>query len=182
MESPPIESHSTPGQYLPRIILYLLVMMVAATAVLLYRFDLLTPGNNNDMLPAEIIGVAATETYSGEEALEIINHLHGLDFALASGAVGVYQQAGANLTLWVAEAASEADAVQMVVDMEEKIAVGRSPFIPTDKQLDGDRTIYYLDGMGQQHVYFKSGTLVVWLAVDFDLAEGAVAEMLRFYP
>ena len=42
--------------------------------------------------------------------------------------------------------------------------------------------IFELDGLGQRHYYFRSGLLVIWIAVNNDLAEDALSELLMFYP
>jgi len=67
--------------------------------------------------------------------------------------------------------------------MREKITSSTGlPFTPAgERQIDG-RTIYLLEGMGQQHFYFQSGNLVVWMAVDPPLADQALTEILAFYP
>ncbi len=72
----------------------------------------------------------------------------------------------------------------MVHAMTDKILKGRSPFTPTGTHDVDGRTVYALAGMGQQHVYFQSGNLVIWLAAPMDeaLAEKALEDVLQFYP
>jgi hypothetical protein len=73
---------------------------------------------------------------------------------------------------------------EMVHAMTDKILKGRSPFTPTGTHDVDGRTVYKLVGMGQQHFYFQSGSLVVWLTAPMDeaLAEKALADVLQFYP
>ena len=65
--------------------------------------------------------------------------------------------------------------------MRERIALGRSPFTPIGERSIAGRTVYELTGMGQQHFYFQSGRLVIWLAVDPPAAEPVLQAVLDFY-
>ena len=136
-------------------------------------------------LPALVAGYSLTRALSGEQAILEINRLHGLEFPLVSGAVGVYgtnQQA----TLWISGSESAAGAQEMMVAMHDRIAQsimeGNAVFLPEDEQVYGARTVYVLSGMGQRHYYFRSGRLLVWLAIDPGIAGEALEQMLRFYP
>ena len=46
----------------------------------------------------------------------------------------------------------------------------------------GGRTVYAATGQGQQHYYFRSGTAVVWVAVDSTAAQEVVHDTLRLFP
>ena len=70
----------------------------------------------------------------------------------------------------------------MMVDMRDKIARSETPFTQLNEMKYGSRTVYELVGMGQQHYYFRSGNLVIWLAVNEQVAELALQEALEFYP
>jgi hypothetical protein len=41
--------------------------------------------------------------------------------------------------------------------------------------------VYPLRGMGQEHMYFQSGRLVLWLAADTGVAEGARLAVVEAY-
>ena len=66
--------------------------------------------------------------------------------------------------------------------MRDKIIEGNAPFIPLGERQVGGRTVYELEGLGQKHFYFQSCDLVIWLAADANLAEGALTQSLEFYP
>ncbi len=66
--------------------------------------------------------------------------------------------------------------------MRVKIARGGTPFSSVQEWQDDQRTIYELQGLGQQHFYFRSNRLLVWLAVDEKDAGQAIREILTFYP
>lgn len=131
-------------------------------------------------LPSQVAGLPLVEQRHGSEAIVEINRLHGLDFPLDGGAVGVYGEGG-GAVLWVSETADQALASQLVEDMRAKIAEGRSPFRPLGERFAGERRVYELVGLGQRHFYFQAGELVVWLAAEESLAEAALGEALAFY-
>jgi len=99
---------------------------------------------------------------------------------MTSGVIAIYGDSAA--TVWVSSSAQNVIAAQMMQAMTKKIAENRSPFTSTrTRQLKG-RRVYELSGMGQQHFYFQSGKLVVWLTVDKAIAEKALGELTAFYP
>lgn len=131
-------------------------------------------------LPEQLAGLRMARRASGSSAIDEINQLHGKDFALTSGAVGVYGDNQA--TLWVSGSPSRQAASQLVNEMAERIAAGNSPFTALGTRTVGKRLIYALDGLGQRHFYFQARERAVWLAADPALAEQALQETLKFYP
>jgi hypothetical protein len=130
-------------------------------------------------LPEQIAGVSLTDSQEGTDALAAISNLHGQAFPVDYGAVGIY--GNHQMTLWVAGTASDATAGQMTAAMQQKIAEGNSPFTPLDEIDTGNRRVFVLEGMGQQHYYFQSQNLVVWLAVDSAFADEALQQILEVY-
>lgn len=133
-------------------------------------------------LPDSLAGLPQAETSYGPDAVAMVTNLHGKQFPLSSGAYGMYGEHGRMAMLWVAGTPAKAMAARMVDEMEEAIARGDSPFMPTGTREVNGRTLYELTGMGQQHTYFQSGSLVVWLAADKPIAETVLAAALAFYP
>ncbi len=131
-------------------------------------------------VPDALAGSPLSQLSTGEAAVAEVARLHGKDFPLTSGAMAVYGDGEA--MLWVSGTLLRWTAAEMVRAMEEKIALGRSPFTPTGTRDADGRTVYALTGMGQQHFYFQSGNLVVWLAADDPVADQALAQTLKFYP
>jgi len=131
-------------------------------------------------IPDTLAGLPLTDRMTGKQAAADFSQLHGKQFPLTSGAVGVYGDYQA--TLWAAGAPLKGMAAEMVNAMRDKIAEGRSPFKPVGEISDNGRTIYSLEGMGQGHYYFQSGKYVIWLAVETDLAETALQQLKEYYP
>ncbi len=137
--------------------------------------------NSAAPLPEQIAGLPLVRSLSGKAAIEEIHRMHGKDFALVSGAVGIYG-AQSQVTLWVSGTAKDAHARQMVADMRARIAEGNSPFTEIGERRQGERSIYELAGLGQRHFYFQSRHLVIWLGCDAELVETVLAQALIFYP
>lgn len=133
----------------------------------------------NPLLPETIGGASLTRVASGAEALAEIDMLHGLAIDLLEGAVGVY--GGGIATLWVSGAADVDEAVILMEAMTASIADGGNPFTGLGVGDFGGTPVYMLDGLGQKHFYFQTGSLIIWLAADTDLAAPALTTTLNFY-
>ncbi len=132
-------------------------------------------------LPDKVAQLERTRYVTEREAAAEFRNLHGEQFPVTSGAVGVY---GTNneITVWVAGTPLSVLATQLVEAMHRKIAGGRSPFREVETFQDHGRTVYLLSGMGQKHYYFRSKNLVIWLASEPAIANEAIGEILEEYP
>ena len=153
------------------------ILVAAGYAVFLGRFDQKEPAP----LPGDIAGMSLRGQVLGAPALAELSWMHGQEFQLNQGAVGSYGM-GNEITLYVAGTPLSYTAARMISDMRDKIKQAETPFTPLGEREHGRRTIYELVGMGQQHFYFRSGNLVVWLAVAGEDAELALQQALDFYP
>jgi hypothetical protein len=131
-------------------------------------------------IPDSLADLPLTYQMTGQQAAFDFSQLHGKQFPLTSGAVGVYGNQKA--TLWVAGPPLKRMATEMLIAMRDKLADGRSPFLPTGEITSNGQTVYALEGMGQNHYYFQSGNLVVWLSVETELAETALQQLKEYYP
>ena len=131
-------------------------------------------------LPDELAGLRMIDSRTGAEAMREFENLHGKQFPLSAGAIGIY--GNQQITVWAAATASNSIASQMVDSMEAKIAEGNSPFTPLTSFTDNDRVVYALEGMGQKHYYFQSENLVIWLAAEPSFADDAIQQILEAYP
>lgn len=131
-------------------------------------------------VPETLAGLKRTGITIGPEAVAEMAQLHGKSLPLTSAAMASYGDSSA--ALWVSGAQSTESAAEQVRAMTEKIAEGRSPFRPTGARQAAGRTVYALTGMGQQHFYFQSGNLVLWLSADPSVAEDVLGDAMVFYP
>lgn len=154
------------------------LLLLGSAGYLLYARALADPGGA--AVPDSIAGAPLSQKTVGIEAVAEVTRLHGKEFPLTSGAMAMYGEGAA--ALWVSGTAASPLAAEMVRAMTDKIAQGHSPFTPTGTRRLNGRDVYELDGLGQRHFYFQSGSLVIWLAADDSIAENAMGEVLQFYP
>lgn len=152
------------------------LILLVIVAILFYQAG----GKSSTPTPARLAGLAHTRVANGSAAVREIQQLHGKDFEF--GGADVVDYDGGRVRLWVAQLESPTEAAKMVKSMGESIARGGSPFTPIAQQDIGAHTVYALEGMNQVHFYFQSGSNVVWLGADPDLAETALDETLAFFP
>jgi hypothetical protein len=154
------------------------LLLLTSAVALVFHQAVAHPGSAP--LPDTLAGLQLVDSIYHGRAVDAINRLHGLDFSLSSAAVGAYQgQAGA--ILWVSGAPTSWHAMSLTKDMRDRIAEGNNPYTPLGEREVGGTVVYALEGLGQRHYYFRAGSLMVWLAVDEELAEAALQECLSFY-
>ena len=164
---------------LPVLLIGLGVLLVLGPVGWLY-FDGLVSHPAVVPLPDEIAGLQITDHKTGAQAAAEFEKLHGKQFSLTSGAIGVYGRS--QITVWAAGTPLNFMASEMVDAMKDKIAKGNSPFTPMTELRHNNRIIYALEGMGQRHYYFQSKNLVIWLAADPSVADDALQQTLEAFP
>lgn len=152
------------------------LIILGVTTLLVYQ----TSGKGVIPTPARLAGFTHTRLITRSEAVKEIQQLHGKEFDI--GAASLVDYGGGKVRLWVAELSNSTQAAAMIASMQKSIALGGSPFTPIAQQDIGDRTVYALEGLDQVHFYFQSGSHVVWIGADPDLAEAALDETLAFFP
>jgi hypothetical protein len=153
--------------------------LLLAASLVYWRYTEALASPDDVAVPGSLAGERLTQQEAGVEAVEDITRLHGKEFPISAGAMGLY--GGGAATLWVSGSPAAPMAAAMVRAMRDKIAEGRSPFTLLGTRSLSGSEIYELTGMGQSHFYFQAGALVVWLAADEALAEAALQEALTFY-
>jgi hypothetical protein len=131
-------------------------------------------------IPATLAKLPLGETRTGVAALDGIQQLHSTQIPLVSGVIADYGSKSA--TLWIAETASDAEALKLVESMDAAIAGGGSPFTPKGVFQFRNRDIYMLETATTSEFFMQSGKKVLWVSISPDQAEQAMKEMLDFYP
>ncbi len=132
-------------------------------------------------LPDQLAGFPLSKRILGRSAINEFTWMHGQGFPLTKGAVGTYGPDN-QFTLYVAGTPMKFMAGRLLIAMRDKIAETNSPFTPLAANEINQRIVYELAGLGQQHYYFRSADLIVWLAADKAQAEEALRQVLIFYP
>ena len=162
---------------IPPVIIALGIVLSFSASSLLLESPARSPATVD--LPTQLAGFIITDSQQGLDAIAVIADLHGQEFPVDFGAVGIY--GNRDVIVWVAGAASESIAVEMTNAMQLKIAEGNSPFTPIDDIDSRNRKVYALEGMGQRHYYFQSQNLVIWLAANPAFANTALQQILEVY-
>ncbi|MCO6453494.1 MAG: hypothetical protein J5I90_22120 [Caldilineales bacterium] len=155
------------------------VALISVLGVAWWTAAITQPGGAS--IPTSVAGMALSTTIEGKQAVTEINRLHDNRFPLSSGAVAKYGGQGEAI-LWVAGAPLPFFAGRMVDVMQARIAEGNSPFRPQAVRNIGGREVFELEGMGQKHFYFRARSMVIWLAVNKDISEETLKDILDFYP
>ncbi len=87
--------------------------------------------------------------------------MHGQDVGLSAAWIGHYQASG---TVWYGEVASETKAAELIDRMSRKIASGNQVFTNLRQQQYDGVMVYSVTGMGQQHFFYQTGKVTIWLA------------------
>ncbi len=132
-------------------------------------------------LPGKIIELPLTSELDGNPAVSELTRMHGKGFPLTSAAIGMYGSEH-QITIWVSGTPFTPITSRMTDSMRTRIAESNSPFTPVSERIDGKRTVFELEGMGQKQYYFQSGKLLVWMAAAPDLSTQALEQVLKFYP
>ncbi len=181
LETPHLGDRIMRKRFIP---LTLIAAGVLLVVVSFAYWQLMSAVENPDKatLPETIAGLSLSRASYGPEAVAEVTRLHNKSFPLSSGAAAMYGRSGEMVMLWVTGTPARPMAAKMISDMKTAIEEADSPFTPVGVRNISDRTVHELTGMGQQHFYFQSAALVVWLSVDEPIAEIALAEALDFYP
>jgi hypothetical protein len=126
-------------------------------------------------LPDQLVVLPLSRRIDGRSALTELAWMHKQGLPLSKGAVGTY--GGENgITLYVAGTPLKFLAGRTLVAMRDKIAEVNYPLTPLAEREINRRKVY------ESHYYFRSDNLIVWLAADETHAEGALRQVLDFYP
>lgn len=118
-------------------------------------------GGDGSPAPAEVAGYRLVRTMTGHEAMAEVENLHGTPINVVDAWIGHYEQGG---TIWVAQAATEAKAQELVEEMVAGIEEGGTPFSGlTDLEFQGV-PLYSVRDARQVHFFYEIGDRVVWLA------------------
>ena len=121
------------------------------------------------LFPRSLGALTLKEAYGGTRAKREIEQMHGGKIRIDRGFVATYTDGKLSATVWVSETASEEEALDLAVKMEESIAKGGTPFEPLASiTVPGLEAIpvYFTRGMGQFHYIWVKKRLIIWVAMD----------------
>lgn len=130
------------------------------------------------LLPMALHGMPVTAVATGADAEAVIRRLHGKDVASQASYMAQYEGGGATATLYVSRFESPAVANSITTDMSAALGGGNPTFAHHERFDVEGIPVHAVVGQGQAHFFFARGTDVVWLAVDYDMARIALADLL----
>jgi hypothetical protein len=137
-------------------------------------------GSQEVPLPQSIGTLRLEKVKSGEEARQEIDLLHGKQIGFQQGYIGFYGAETGSAQIWLSEHSSESEAAEAVERMARGMKQGKQQSFYHFRQIViEERTVYFAMGMGQAHYFFQKGSKVIWLAVDPQLAKGAIKDAVR---
>lgn len=128
--------------------------------------------------PMSLHGMPVTSVATGTDAETAIRRLHGGDVASQASYLAQYEGGGATATLYLSRFDSPTHAASIATDMS--LALGPdNPVFAHHERFDVDTvSVHAVVGQGQAHFFFARGPDVIWLAVDYDMARIALADLL----
>jgi hypothetical protein len=150
--------------------------------LLLFALSVLLPTcfSSDVPLPLSIGTLRLEKVQSGEEARQEIDRLHGKQIVYQRGYIGFYGAENGSGQLWLTEHGSEREATEVVERMARGMTQGKQQSFWHFRQIVvQEQKVYFAIGMGKSHYFFPKGNRVIWLAVDPQLATGAIRDAVR---
>jgi len=130
-------------------------------------------------LPQKLADMKLTQSIQGADAISQISKLHRLNMELVDGIVAQYKNSRAKATLWIGMADTPKQAERLINRMTESIQQGNNKTFGHFQQLNvKDITVYSVLGMGQIHYYYRRGKRTVWIALNPDIDQRALNEII----
>ena len=148
----------------------------------LYAVSVLLPScfSSDVPLPHSIGTLRLEKVQSGEEARQEIDRLHGKQIGYERGYIGFYRAENSSGQLWLSEHDCEREATEAVERMARGMTQGKQENFWHFRQIVvQEQKVYFAVGMGKAHYFFSKGNRVIWLAVDPQVAEGAIRDAVR---
>ncbi len=132
-----------------------------------------------EYLPVNISGMEQKKVISGEEAARIINRMHRGDVATHADYIAEYRSEARSATYYLSLYDHPEQAIKAMEDMARVMEDEEHGFSHLMQRVQNGIVFYMALGQGQAHYYFARGVELVWLAVDMEIAEQAIMEVLH---
>ena len=132
-----------------------------------------------EFIPRSIAGMDLVELIDGERAAVIIDRMHRGDVATQANFIAEYQGPPGAATYYVSLYNDPSQAVDDMQEMAVIMAKEGHGFSHLMRREKNGTAFYMALGQGQAHYFFARDIELVWLAVDMDVAEKALEEILE---
>jgi len=130
---------------------------------------------NEINFPEQLGGMRLEQSVSGPQAIDMISQLHGTGISIRQGYITSYAGAQGKIMIWVSESDTSEEAGQLFDIMDRKIieantsegtAAGGPPFTDRRTMTQNGIDVVAVKGMGMENYYYRTGSLVYWIAVE----------------
>lgn len=156
-----------------------LLFFILITVIVLVSPSSILASNSVEYLPENIFGMELKEIISGEEAARIINRMHQGNVATHSDYIAEYRGEPGSATYYLSLYENPQQARQAMDDMARIMKKEGHGFSHLMHRKHSNIEFYMALGQGQAHYFFARDIELVWLAVDTEIAEQAIMEILQ---
>lgn len=132
-------------------------------------------------LPEGIAGMKKEKVISGDEASRIINRMHRGEVATSADFIVTYEDGKHSATYYLSLYDHPLEAKKAMEDMARVMSENGHGFSHLMPRSRYGINFYMALGQGQAHYFFARNVELVWLAVDVEIAEEAIAEVLQVF-
>lgn len=128
------------------------------------------------LFPKTISELSRIKLVEGEDAIKMVNRLHGKPINIKRAWVAYYGEISdknKKVTIWVSEAFSSFQAKRQTENMMKKIISSKGPFYNFQKSDE----IFTFYGLGEKHAVFCKNRLVFWISASPDIYD----DVLNYY-
>jgi hypothetical protein len=139
-------------------------------------------GKKEIQVPESIEEKKMTKLIYGEEAINVIDELHGLDVAPEENIIAEYGENPKDL-LYISRYNTKEQATESLQLMINKmIETDEGPFTHIRTLPDYEDSVYISIGMGAIHYIYRSTKYILWLQTYQEIGRELPSELLDLYP
>ena len=132
--------------------------------------------------PARIGTKDRVKVISGEEAIKVIDEMHGLSVAAEANIIAEYGTDKKDM-LYISYYSDVEDAQKYFRQMIEKMEKAENnPFTHMMRLPEYESDVYFTLGMGAIHYIYCSYNYILWFQTEQTFGRNLPAEMLKIYP
>ncbi|MCL5263741.1 MAG: hypothetical protein M1343_00825 [Chloroflexi bacterium] len=119
-------------------------------------------------VPMQIGQLVRYQFETDQQAIPQLRQLYATEMPITTAYVAHYESEGANLNIWVGEAAAD-DVMRLLDDLTNKIESGENGTYTDLKKLDvSGMTVYAVKRDKEPQFYYQSGKKFVWIGIKGD--------------
>jgi hypothetical protein len=155
---------------------------VVSFFILLLFFNFACENSAEFSVPEIILEKKMTKLISDDEAVKVIDQLHGLDVTPEKNIIAEYGEDPKDV-LYISRYSSAKQAGESFKLMIEKMLKSESgPFTHIQALPDYNDNVYFTIGMGAIHYIFHSERYVLWLQTYQEIGRELPDNILKLYP